>query len=113
MMERKWQFQGKFSKRGFYEIFLRNKKIEIPPFIPIIYSNRDINRIRIGLTVNNDLVIANKWARDEKNIRQVIDSTYGMHGDLKGILAGVIPQIKGLEIYDGDDAQLQLLDGEK
>ena len=56
---------------------------------------------------------ANKWARDEKNIRQVIDSTYGMHGDLKGILAGVVPQIKGLEIYDGDDAQLQLLDGEK
>lgn len=39
----------------------------------------------------------NKWARDEKNIRQVIDSTYGMHGDLKGILAGVIPQIKGIE----------------
>lgn len=39
----------------------------------------------------------NKWARDEKNIRQVIDSTYGMHGDLKGIMAGVIPQIKGIE----------------
>jgi hypothetical protein len=45
---------------------------------------------------------ANKWARDEKNIRQVIDSTYGMHGDLKGILAGVVPQIKGLEFLELD-----------
>src|SRR5260221_1238103 len=39
---------------------------------------------------------SNKWARDEKNIRQVIDSTYGMHGDLKGIIGGVLPQIQGL-----------------
>ncbi len=39
---------------------------------------------------------SNKWARDEKNIRQVIDSTYGMHGDLKGIIGGVLPQIQGI-----------------
>ncbi|SRR5260221_3481047 len=46
---------------------------------------------------------SNKWARDEKNIRQVIDSTYGMHGDLKGIIGGVLPQIQGLvEIEDGE-----------
>lgn len=43
---------------------------------------------------------ANKWARDEKNIRQVIDSTYGMHGDLKGILASAVPQIQGLDLLD-------------
>jgi len=43
---------------------------------------------------------ANKWARDEKNIRQVIDGTYGMHGDLKGILAAAIPQIQGLELLE-------------
>ncbi len=43
---------------------------------------------------------ANKWARDEKNIRQVIDSTYGMHGDLKGILAAAVPQIQGLDVLD-------------
>ena len=40
---------------------------------------------------------SNKWARDEKNIRQVIDSTYGMHGDLRGILAASVPQISGLD----------------
>jgi len=40
---------------------------------------------------------ANKWARDEKNIRQVIDSTYGMHGDFKGILSSAVPQIAGID----------------
>lgn len=51
---------------------------------------------------------SNKWARDEKHIRQVIDSTYGMHGDLKGIIGNVLPQIKGLEMLeDGNhDAKL-------
>lgn len=41
---------------------------------------------------------SNKWARDEKNIRMVIDSTYGMHGDLKGIIGSTLPQIQGIEI---------------
>lgn len=46
----------------------------------------------------------NKWARDEKNIRQVIDNTYGMHGDLKGIIGSVLPTIKGLELLeDGEE----------
>lgn len=49
---------------------------------------------------------SNKWARDEKNIRQVIDSTYGMHGDLKGIVGNSLPQIKGL-----DPDQMGLTDG--
>lgn len=40
---------------------------------------------------------SNKWARDEKNIRQVVDNTYGMHGDLKGIVGNTLPQIKGLD----------------
>lgn len=54
---------------------------------------------------------ANKWARDEKNIRQVIDGTYGMHGDLKGIMASAIPQIKGFS--EEEENQLTLADGEK
>ncbi len=45
---------------------------------------------------------SNKWARDEKNIRQVIDNTYGMHGDLKGIMGNIIPQIKGLELLEDE-----------
>ncbi len=46
---------------------------------------------------------SNKWARDEKNIRQVIDNTYGMHGDLKGIIGSVLPQIKGIELLESGD----------
>lgn len=42
----------------------------------------------------------NKWSRDEKNIRMVIDNTFGMHGDLKAIVGGALPQIKGLEESD-------------
>jgi len=62
---------------------------------------------------------SNKWARDEKNIRQVIDNTFGMHGDLKGIIGGVLPQIKGLDNLELDSgandtniatAQMDLLD---
>ncbi|MBI4096922.1 MAG: DUF2130 domain-containing protein [Candidatus Levybacteria bacterium] len=57
----------------------------------------------------------NKWARDEKNVRMVIDNTYGMHGDLKAIIGKMLPQIKGLDAIDYDikDAQLQLSEGEK
>lgn len=51
---------------------------------------------------------SNKWARDEKNIRQVIDNTYGMHGDLKGIVGSSLPQIKGL-----DEEQIGITDGKK
>lgn len=53
---------------------------------------------------------SNKWARDEKNIRQVIDNTFGMHGDLKGIIGGVLPQIKGIEALEAGDQQMDLLD---
>lgn len=39
----------------------------------------------------------NKWARDSRNLRQVIDNTYGMHGDLKSIVGNKLPEISGLE----------------
>lgn len=57
----------------------------------------------------------NKWARDEKNIRMVIDNTYGMHGDLKAIIGRMLPQIKGLDAieYDLKDTQLQIVDGQE
>ncbi len=43
---------------------------------------------------------ANKWARDEKSIRQVIDNTIGMRGDLQGIMGNALPQIKDLEVLE-------------
>ncbi len=54
-------FNGKFKRKGYYEVFIRKYKKEIPPFIPIIYGIRHIKRLRIGLTKENDLVIDYKW----------------------------------------------------
>lgn len=48
---------------------------------------------------------SNKWARDEKNIRQAIDNTYGMHGDLKGIMGNTLQQIKGIETLEIEDGK--------
>lgn len=57
------KFEGKFKKNGSYQIWLRRKRIEIPPFFPIIYSRVDIKRLRFHLDLENNLVIHNKWAR--------------------------------------------------
>lgn len=43
---------------------------------------------------------SHKWARDEKNIRQIIHSTYSMHGDLKSIVGAALPQIKGIDMLE-------------
>ncbi len=56
-------FEGKFKKNGSYQIWLRRKRIEIPPLFPIIYSRVDIKRLRFHLDLENNLVIHNKWAR--------------------------------------------------
>lgn len=48
---------------------------------------------------------ANKWARDEKNIRHVIDNTIGMHGDLKGIIGSSLPQIRSIELLELEDGE--------
>ncbi len=41
---------------------------------------------------------ATKWAKQEKNIRRVIDTTLGMHGDLQGIVGKELSEIKGLDM---------------
>lgn len=39
-----------------------------------------------------------KWAKQERNIRKVIDNTSGMHGDLQSIMGRALEEIKGLNI---------------
>jgi len=46
---------------------------------------------------------ASKWASDEKNLRQVIDNTIGMHGDFKGIIGQNLQMIKGVDLPELDD----------
>jgi hypothetical protein len=54
-------FNGQFTKKGYYEFFFSNKKKQVPPFIPFFYSKYDINRLRIALTTQGDLIIDNQW----------------------------------------------------
>ena len=50
-------FNGQFVKNGYYEIFLRNES----KVIPIIYARHNINRIRMALTIQGDLIVDNEW----------------------------------------------------
>ncbi len=38
-----------------------------------------------------------KWAREEKNIRQVLDNILGMSGDLQSIVGKALPDIAGIQ----------------
>ncbi|HTK03177.1 MAG TPA: DUF2130 domain-containing protein [Alphaproteobacteria bacterium] len=42
-----------------------------------------------------------KWARQEKEIRKVMDHTHGMYGDLQGVIGKSLPEISSLELSDG------------
>lgn len=54
-------FAGTFAKKGYFEIYFRNQKKEIPPLLPIIYSNNHINRVRLALTIDGNLIVDNMW----------------------------------------------------
>lgn len=49
---------------------------------------------------------AQKWAREEKNIRQVIDNILGMSGDLQSIVGKILPDIA--EVKKLEDGELPL-----
>lgn len=55
-------FNGKFSKRGYFEILLQNEKLEIPPHFPIFDSRYNVERVQIGLTRDGCLVVGNFWS---------------------------------------------------
>lgn len=42
------------------------------------------------------------WAKREKQIQRVLDSTLGLHGDLEGLMGKALPEISGLEVEDFD-----------
>lgn len=55
------QFNGEFSKGGYYDLYLRNEIKEFPPYFPIIYSKKNILNIKIGLSIKNELIINHFW----------------------------------------------------
>ena len=53
-------------------------------------------------TLNEDLEkekrwFAQKWSRQEKEIRKIVDNTHGMYGELQGVTGRSLPEIKALE----------------
>lgn len=42
-----------------------------------------------------------KWARQEKEIRKVVDHTHGMYGDLQSVIGKSLPEIKSLQLESG------------
>lgn len=44
-----------------------------------------------------------KWARQEKEIRKIVDNTQGMYGDLQSATGRELPQIKSLELPVGEE----------
>lgn len=53
-----------------------------------------------------------KWARQEKQLRKVIDHTQGMHGDLQGVVGKSLPELK-VQQPDAGDGELALLPDEQ
>ncbi|MEK7526011.1 MAG: DUF2130 domain-containing protein [Patescibacteria group bacterium] len=43
-----------------------------------------------------------KWAKQEKEIRKVMDHTHGMYGDLQGVIGKSLPDINTLELEEGE-----------
>lgn len=48
-----------------------------------------------------------RWAHQEKAIRNVIDNTIGMYGDLQGITNRALPRIETLELPSGDKLEAE------
>jgi hypothetical protein len=44
-----------------------------------------------------------KWARQEKEIRKIVDNTHGMYGDLQAVTGRALQQIKSLELPSGEE----------
>ena len=48
-----------------------------------------------------------KWARQEKEIRKIIDSTQGMYGDLQAVTGRALAPIAALELPEAADPELE------
>jgi hypothetical protein len=46
------------------------------------------------------------WAKREKQVQRVLDNTFGIYGDLKGLTGGTIQEIKMLELGSGEEPEV-------
>jgi hypothetical protein len=45
------------------------------------------------------------WAKREKQIDKIMNSTVGLHGDLGSLIGAMLPEIKALELDSGEEAE--------
>ncbi len=46
-----------------------------------------------------------KWAREEKQLRKIIDHWQGMYGDLQGVVGKSLPEIGNLRLGEGEEEE--------
>lgn len=51
-------------------------------------------------------LFAKNWAMREKQIEKVVNNTFGMYGDLQGLMGPALPEIKQLRIEEEADQQV-------
>lgn len=51
-----------------------------------------------------------KWSREEKNLRKVLDTTVGMHGDLQSIMGKSLKSPKGIESFEDPESKTKLFE---
>lgn len=56
-------FEGRFSKRGYFEVYTLKDIKEVPPVVPIVHGRRTVNRVRLMLSAEGALIVDNKWER--------------------------------------------------
>ena len=56
--------KGKYSRRGFYQYYVERKTFNIP-VISLLYSKRNIYRLRFAFSTSGDLVIQTKYVWEE------------------------------------------------
>lgn len=47
-----------------------------------------------------------KWARQEKQLRRIVDNTQGLYGDLQGVIGKSLPEIQTLQVDSPQDLPL-------
>lgn len=92
-------FQTKLSTVG------KNEKMErLFSYLTGIEFKQRVEAIVEGFSAMKDELekekrfFSTKWARQEKEIGKVFDQTFGMYGDLQGVVGQSLPAIKSLEL---------------
>ncbi len=58
-------FDGVFNPKGYFEICLSKKYIQIPSLLPILYSKTNISSVRLSVTSDNNIIVDTYYNRGE------------------------------------------------